>query len=249
MADDQICYAPEGGTISCVGLAQPDFQRVPNDPGNTLVIPTQQGPQPPLPTPCDPMAALAIVVNDINQPSDSGDNCGPPFCFKGSCFNAQRVLLYGCGARVEACGCFAEYFFQGSSQTEIPWFDSNPGFDWQDTSNPTCSSPFVLQNPLNPIPPPPPPPTGFCTSPCVLVVDSQGSRCVCDPPVPNPFPRALRKTAMTMLSGVAEGRRAHAVTLSKPKLKTVLNPSLRIPIPAHIAADCGCGRDDLGLEA
>ncbi|SRR5216683_3347674 len=223
----------------CLALPVPPFQDSPYpQPNNVLVIPTQAQPG----DDCSSPSLLQAAINDFETISATQHRqCLPTRMVVGDCFagiigcdqigRPCRSVAFGPTApqclKTNTCNVedLASRYDSGAVAcgTELIVI-KNPGAGNGNGNNGT-----------------------FCTAPCVTVVDSLGSRCVCDPPVPSPLPRAFRKSLPTnvgMRSGLGSGgARSDLRAVRHPALKVALNPSLRVPVPAHISTDCGCGTD------
>jgi hypothetical protein len=179
-------------------------------PNNVLIIPVQtQPPTPPIPGGCDfgtaniagnppffhlnnPLAFVSYLEAQRadfcrSQNNAQGPCVGPPYCLRDFAFdNPNHLVVYPCGARLEGCGCS----ISSGATAGIPLYDSNPNFDYTDTSNPDCASPLILNTPVSP------PPTGngvLChdgsapgLAPCGPGQCLEGNIgcCPCDPPLP-----------------------------------------------------------------
>jgi hypothetical protein len=242
-----------------VPLPVPPFQEAPlPPPQNTLSIPVVNQPGG-----CDgndhgPVYFLGQAIRNYVEGAQNFFGCGAPLRMRvGNCF----AEIFGCPKFSGDESCYGAAWDYGTYGAADPLtghmkealasagsiFDSDPNFDQKTLDGSLNCNQQLIVTP-NPNPPPPPPNGNFCTTPCALVIDSLGSRCVCDPPLPSPLPRAFRKSLTTivgMRSGaVSGGRGVRLGGKVRPALKTAINPSLRVPVPAHISSDCGCGSDD-----
>lgn len=138
-----------------------------------------------------------------------------------------------------ACACGPDQYWDDGLEecVEVINLPNPPVTDWCPAGASWC---------LTPNNPPPPPPVDFCTNPCSLQVFPDGSQqCVCDPPVPSPLPRTARATVIPIAAKA--GTPSPATRRPAVALKTILNPSLRLPVPRAFKY-CACNDPDTDWE-